>query len=498
MFGALLIFPPLFLLTAQVLKYAALRMYVDVSHWLQLVQQIVTTGMPNVPNHAFFAPSTMNYLAVHFVPLIYFFAVPFAIVPHVVTLFALNIGILVSAVIPLFRIAQRHGGKRLGWLVSVLFLWYPTFQYTAMYEFEMLRFSIPILLWMVDAWERGRLRWFYVLALLATLVREEVGLTVAMFGFYLLLVERRRFHGFMTMMIGVVAFVVITSVVMPGLSSATVYEHVAAGGSFGSFGSTPLTIAQGILLHPIAALRHVADFTKLANIGMLFIPLLGIPLLAPALLLPAFPALGIALISDSVVHASYILYYVSSALPFIFIAFIHGWFKLTTWISTREERSGHGANQGTYRSMIAASLVAIMTSAVFFGPSPVSMQFWSPRFRPAPFRTQSFHWTAYRVEDRHRQINAVIQQIPQNAVVAAPHAFQSRLFSYRGAMVYPQLVSADGATEATYVLLDETNNGLIPESPAYVDETTMDIVRADTEHWALQVSSNGYLLYQRL
>src|SRR3989338_1717378 len=71
------VFVPVFLLVTQLLKYASLHMYADVSHWLQLLHSIVTTGKPYVLTHEFIMPGTHNYLSAHFVPLIYLFAIPF-------------------------------------------------------------------------------------------------------------------------------------------------------------------------------------------------------------------------------------------------------------------------------------------------------------------------------------------------------------------------------------------------------------------------------------
>ncbi|MDO8599646.1 MAG: DUF2079 domain-containing protein, partial [bacterium] len=271
---ALIVFVPIFLFTAQLLKYASLHMYADFSHWLQLLHSIAATGKPYVLSHEFIMPGTLNYFSVHFVPLIYLFAIPFTLFPFPQTLIVMNVVLMSSAAIPLYLLARhRIGDRHFALFMAALLLWYPTFQYATLYEFEMLRFSIPMLLWMLYAWERQRMGWYYACMVLATLVREEVGLTVGMFGVYVFLFEHRRAHGAATGVIGFGAFLLITQALMPMLRIGE-YVHVAAAGSFAQFGQTPLGIIQGALAHPLFVLREVLDPVKLASLGMLFVPVL--------------------------------------------------------------------------------------------------------------------------------------------------------------------------------------------------------------------------------
>jgi uncharacterized membrane protein len=217
--SAIAVVPPL-LFTQQAFKYASLHMYADVSYLLQFLLNIATTGAPVTLTHEFVIPGTLNFLSAHFAPLAYVIAIPFAFLPYPQTLLAFNVFVMCSAAIPLYKIAQhRTGDRRFALLTAALFLWYPTFQYTTLYEFDMLRLSVPVLFWMLYTWERQWIRWYHALVFLAVLVREEVGLTVAMFGAYLILFERRRWHGAATLLIGFGAFVVITQAIIPMLRS---------------------------------------------------------------------------------------------------------------------------------------------------------------------------------------------------------------------------------------------------------------------------------------
>jgi uncharacterized membrane protein len=471
----------LYLPVFQYLKYSSLHVFVDLSHWLQLLHSIVETGRPESLNSELAVPGTFNYFSAHFVPFIYLVALPFAIVPRAETLIVVNYLVMVSAAIPLYRLARSCNHPReVGWFLVLLLIGYPTFQYIVLYEFEMLRFSVPALLWMVYFWERRRRGAYWAALLLSTLVREEVGLTVAMFGVYVLLADTRKTEGALTIAAGVSAFWIISQVVMPALSGSREYEHVAAG-IFSQFGRTPAEAIHGILTRPSVVLTTIAHPAKLANLVMMGLPLLFLPLLAPLVLVSTLANVGIGLLSSSIVHTSYMLYYLSPTIPFLCYAIVKGWNRV----------------QHVSSAVMAATLCGLLTANVFFGPSPLSLQFWFRSVRPAPFRTQSFHRTVYAVTDHHRLAARLADQIPDGAVVSSQQFLHSRLVRKKGAMVFPQLQSMDGAVKADYVLLDTTNNGLARESPAYISMEQRQIVTSDPGRWRLLTTVDGYSLFTR-
>lgn len=473
-----------YLFFAQYFKYHSLHFYVDFSHWIQILQNIAKTWRPESLSHEIIRSGTLNYFSVHFVPFIYLFSIPFKLFPHPVTLIALNIFLMISSAIPLYKLSVlRAGNRRFALFMAALLLWYPTFQYITLYEFEMLRFSIPLVLWMLYFWEKKRTALYFLFAALAVLVREEVGLTVAMFGLYALFFERKKIKGIATAILGFGGFFVITQIVMPFFSTAENFQHVAAAGSFSQFGGTPIEMIKGIMTHPKLLLAAIMHPVKFANIGMLFLPLLFIPLLASAALIGLLANIGVGLVSDSLVHTSYMLYYVAPSVPFIFYAFLKAWPKVIARFNER------GA--------MSALLAAVFVSNIFFGPSPISLQFWFKNIQPAPFRTQNFHYSVYHVTAHQRKAEQFVSMIPNDAVVSAQQFLHPRLFTKRGAMIFPQLTSNDGSVTAAYVFLDTTNNDLSSQSPAFVTPEEMDFVFRDNAQWEHVASDDGYVLYKR-
>ncbi len=488
-----------YMLFAQLLKYRSLHFYVDFSHWTQLLYSIATTGKTWSLNVELLVPGAINYLSVHFVPFIYAFAIPFRLWPYSETLIVSNFIVMISAAIPLYKLAlTSHQNRRFALFVVVLLLWYPTFQYIVMYEFETLRFSIPIILWMLYFWQKKKMLGYYFFVLLAVLVREEVGLTIMMFGIYLVLIERQHRPGLITVLIGAGAFAVITQIVMPALRGGDGYQHIAMS-SFSIFGSSIGEIIINTIKNPLLALETILHPIKLANVFMLFFPLLFIPFLAPAVLIAILANLGVGLLSKSITHISFMLFYISPSIPFIFYAFIKGWPRILAMIEAIiKDKFRISRFTNIHSSAMAAVLSALLIANIFFGPSPISLQFWFKNLRPAPFRTQDFHYSVYKVTDHHRTFNEFYNLIPEAAIVSAPQFLHPRLFKKRGALIFPQLKSFDTTMRAEYALFDKTNNGLKRESPAYLDQNDFNEVEKDTENWKLVKSADGYYLYENL
>ena len=484
---------------AQALKYYSLHFYIDFSHWTAILHNIVTSGKPTNLSVELMVPGGLNYFSVHFVPFLYVLAVPFKLWPYSETLIVMNYLVMASSIIPLYKLALScHKDKQaqFGLFVAALLLWYPTFQYTVLYEFEVLRFSIPIILWMLYFWEKKNTVLYFLFALLAVLVREEVGLTIMMFGVYVFLFEKRRFIGGMTIFIGLAAFIIITQIVMPFFRTEANYEYVAAS-SFSTFGNTPVEVAKTILSHPWQLFSTIFQPIKVANLFMLFLPLLFISLLVPTVLISTLANFGILLLSSSVTHCSYMLYYLSPSIPFIFYAFIKGWPKLLNILESLNNKEPHNQRGNVNSAAMLSVLSGMLVVNVFFGPSPISLQFWFRNLRPAPFRTQNFHASVYKIIDHHRKVEEFTKLIPDSAIISAEHFFAPRLFKKKGIMRFPQLESLDPYFKADYVLIDKNNpvktRGSLRDNPQYY----YDFVEKDPNNWELVKSDDGYFLFQR-
>ena len=140
---------------------------------------------------------------------------------------------------------------------------------------------------------------------------------------FLMIFDRKKLIGMWSSIIGLGGFLIITQFIMP-LFRADSYQHIAMG-SFSKVGNSEIDIIKNIIFNPITVISAIFDYElviKLANIFMYFLPLLFIPILSYRTLIPILAPFGIGFLSGHITHSSYMLYYASSALPFIFYSLI--------------------------------------------------------------------------------------------------------------------------------------------------------------------------------
>lgn len=499
----------IYTLFAQLFKYYSMHFYTDFSHWTNLLYNIVSTGYP-YSQAVELTTGALNYLSIHFVPLIYLVAIPFKFFPYSETLIVTNFLLMLSAGIPLFKLSNLYKkDSYFGLFMVVLLFWYTPFQYAVLYEFEMLRFSVPILLWMLYFWEKKKMNPFYLFVVLALLVREEMGLVIFMFGLYLIVFEKKRQVGLVTSLIGILGFFLITQIIMPELRDDE-YQHIAMG-SFNALGGSVGEIIINIFTKPIFVLKTVFEpnlklVIKLANIFMFFLPLLFISFYSPSRLFPILSIFGIGFISAAITHSSYMLYYTSPTIPFIFYAFIKGWPKFVLLLKKLSLRYVVKNERINFDSVaVGVVVISTLVTNIIFSPSPISLQFWSKNLRPAPFETQNHHYSAFIVNEHHKIVKKFVNIIPDSAIVAAPGFLLPRLYKKRSAVYLNPRESSfellsqsnDESKNISYIFYDTKNNNL--ELPRFKVVTNMiqKYIESNKQYWELVKSEDGYFLYIR-
>ena len=453
-------------------------------------------------------PGALNYLSVHFIPLIYIIAIPFKFFPSSETLMIVNYLIMISAGIPLYKLSYHLKNDRMLSTVFVICLfWYTTFQYITLYEFEMLRLSIPIIFWALYFYEVKNFKFYFISITLAILVREEVALTIFMLGVYLLFFRENKKIGFFTALVGFSSFFIITQSIMPALRGVE-YEHIAMG-SFENIGKSETDIIKNIFYNPLLIIKAVFNdefIIKLANLFMYFLPLLFIPLLSLRTLMPILAPFGIGFLSGHITHSSFMLYYCSSAVPFIFYSLIKGWDKyihifnsIFTKLFKKEDRN---------QNLLAmwGLLICVFSTNFIFGSSPISIQFWNKEIRPAPFNNQNHHFSAYVVSNHHRLVDEVVELIPDSAIVACPGFLFPRVFKKKSAVYLdnkdqsfiPLLVKNDKSKVVDYIFFDKKNDNLSMPRFKDVNNRIISFIFNDSQNWELIINLDGYHLYKRI
>jgi uncharacterized membrane protein len=215
-------------------------------------------------------PGSGHWFSAHFTPLMYVFALLYRLNPAAETLVVIQFLALSAAVPALFLYARKVLGSRTHALaVAALLALYPTYQYIHLYEFEMLRFCIPLLLLTFYFLESGAVWPYWLFLTLSLLVREEVAITTACMGLHAcLFLKERRWTGIATTAISILYFLAATQIIMPSFHGGSSAEHVAAYW-FASLGHTMPEVLKGIFTKPAIVFALITDPIKLANLFML-------------------------------------------------------------------------------------------------------------------------------------------------------------------------------------------------------------------------------------
>lgn len=263
----------------------------------------------------------MSRFGRHFSPVFYLLLPAYWLYPAPPTLLALHSLAIGLGALPVYALAAPRLGRPMALVFAAAYLLNPAVHdVNQKNDFHEIGFTLPALLLVIWLGLDGR-TWHYWLAVaLALSTREEAGVSVALFGAYLLVVGRRG-RGLATIAAGLVYFLVVVGFVMPRFNTTgrfplpEGYEYL--GGSLGG-------IVRGALTRPDLVLRTATESAKLSYLFWLLAPLAFLPLLAPELLAVGGFALAQVLASTYQYHYEIFERYAAPIVPAVFAAAIVG------------------------------------------------------------------------------------------------------------------------------------------------------------------------------
>lgn len=227
-----------------------------------------------------------NVLAEQASLILYPLGVITSVLPRIETLFVIKSLALALAIIPLWRLARRHGQLGIGATSAVVFA-YSIYTYVHnmnIADFAPAVLAVPALMWAVLSGFDEKKRWMTVAIIFALCCRADLGLAVAGLG-VLLLIERRRRVGGIAILLGMGWFLLAVYGLQRGLGDGG-YDFLAP---YAAFGDTPLGVLGGIISHPVRFLQSVGSLANFQIVVTLLAPVLFLPLTAPRYLMPAVP-----------------------------------------------------------------------------------------------------------------------------------------------------------------------------------------------------------------
>ena len=241
-----------------------------------------------------------SFWSVHFSPALYLLTPFYALYQDARTLLVLQSFLLGAGAVVVYALA-RHLTERslLAGALSVSYLLYAALHGVNTFDFHEVALAPLLLLLTLYCLETNRLPLFWVFLVLSLLIKEDIPLTGAAIGLYILAKGQTRL-GLMVTGVCTLYFFTAIEVLIPYFGSGNYnlisgrFADVVAPGSEGIVG-----VVKTGLTNPLYLLFYiVSNSNKLAYLGYLFVPVLFLPLLAGRAWLVILPALATALLSS--------------------------------------------------------------------------------------------------------------------------------------------------------------------------------------------------------
>ncbi|MFN8111535.1 MAG: DUF2079 domain-containing protein, partial [Thermoleophilia bacterium] len=238
-----------------------------------------------------------NRLGAHVDPVLVAFVPLWWVWPDPRLLLVVQVLVVALGAVPTYLLGRRWTGHTgLALTGAAAYLLYPSVQWSVLTEFHPVALATPLLLgcmWAVDA---RRPVWCAVLATLAALTKEQVGVALAMMGVWALLRRGRGHRGYGLGLIagGLGWSALAIGVIIPHFSPSGANPYL---GRYGDLGDSQSAVLHRVLTDPVHALHIAVSGGRPGYLEALFLSLLALPLLAPLVALGALPDLALNLLA---------------------------------------------------------------------------------------------------------------------------------------------------------------------------------------------------------
>ncbi len=165
-----------------------------------------------------------NILGDHFSPVLVLLAPVYRAFPFAQTLLVAQAVLISAAVVPVTRAALRHVGTAAGLAIGVAFALSFGVQSAVYTDFHEMAFAAPLVAFAGEAYLLRRWRAVAAWSLPLLLVKEDLGVTVAVIGVVLFLAGARRIGAWVAGT-GVVVFLLVLFVVIPSFNPAGRFDY---------------------------------------------------------------------------------------------------------------------------------------------------------------------------------------------------------------------------------------------------------------------------------
>lgn len=450
-----------------------------------------------------------DLLAYHVEPILLPLSLLYAIWPDPRILLIVQSLILASGAWPAYRIARRHNIS--SWVALVfptIYLLSPSLISANLSDFHPVAFSAALFLWAFDALERGAFRTYFLFVGLLLMLKEEMGLEVAMLGLWAVahggtgLVDwlcniRRSSPGAAQGKMAAMRAWLMSPTVRAGLLTillaaawtviAILIQRDAAGRQLSFFASRYAWLGHNpkeLLVNALTT-RSIFDWLRQPGaygyLGFMLAQTGFMALFAPEVLLLAGPETLINLFSSFDWMHSGLAHYSAPIVPFLVIATIVGTNRLAGWISAlgaRVRRFSNSRQPGieflTQHRFALGAMIALLGSGYHaFRAEQIPL----PGATPPPAITA-----------HDNRLALIVAKIPGGAPVSSQSDLYPHVPERANIYLFPTI------SDAEYILLDVTGQ-TYPIQPGEYAETIKRLLYESPA--GLLAADDGYLLLAR-
>ena len=345
----------------------------------------------------------------------------------------------------------RQEAPWVGLSIYAAYLAHPSLHQVNLVEFRRITLAVPAASFAIYHMLKQRYGWMILGLVVALLSKEDLAFLVVGIGLYVVLAHRSFKVGIPLVIVGLAWGVVVPFVALPALSSSRssrsseTYEH--ARQYFSYLGRTPVEMVQTLLLDPLAPLRYVVQPERIEAVWRLLWPIAFLFLLAPEIAVFALPFLGYLLASAYSAMGGLRAWYPAVLLPILYWA---------VGVGVQRVR-------GRWQRIALCVLLACAVGG------------WLSYSEVWPGRR--FDAGRFQITEHHRQIEAVLREIPQDAVVVAQDSLVPHLSHREQIYLFPW-ISED--VQPDYIVLDR-EMGTYPVVPDVYHTLFYDLL-ADTTY----------------
>ncbi len=371
----------------------------------------------------------VSRLGAHVDPILGLFAPLWKIWPHPEMLLVVQTLAVATMAVPAYLLARRWlGDAGLAVAFAAVALMLPAVQWATLFDFHPVTLAAPLLLWCIWAAVAGRYVTLGVLATLAALTKEQVGLALVILGLWMMISLGRRRAG---------AILALLSLAWTAVAVGLIIPHYRSGGGnafvedrYGALGDGVGGVMKTLVTRPWDAVEVAMSADRGMYLLALLLPLLALSLGAPLLAAGALPDLVLNLLSSRSEQHAIEYHYSAVIAPFLLAAAILG---LAT-LRGRPRPSRLPARIVAPGPLAGAVIGAAVLSGYLWGPLP----FW--QHVPGGSRVRAEQFT---VPDRAALLRQAIATIPADATVSAGNRIGGHLSDRRTILVFPAIGTAD-------------------------------------------------------